>query len=43
MSYRRRSRRQPVVDRLYPLERIVDAHRHVEGRHKRGTVIIALG
>ncbi len=31
---------RPVVDQVYPLERIVDAHRRVDGRHKRGTVVV---
>jgi len=33
---------KPVVDRVYPMEQIADAHRHVEGRHKRGSVIVAI-
>jgi NADPH:quinone reductase-like Zn-dependent oxidoreductase len=33
---------RPVVDRVYPMAEIVDAHRHVEGRHKRGSVILAM-
>lgn len=33
---------KPVVDRVYPMEQIVEAHRHVEGRHKRGSVIVTM-
>jgi NADPH:quinone reductase-like Zn-dependent oxidoreductase len=33
---------RPVVDRVYPMEQIVHAHRQVEGRHKRGGVVIAM-
>jgi len=32
-----------VVDRAYPLDEIVDAHRHVEHEHKAGTVVVTLG
>ncbi|MFD4991171.1 NAD(P)-dependent alcohol dehydrogenase [Cellulosimicrobium cellulans] len=32
-----------VVDQEYPLDRIADAHRHVEHEHKAGTVVVALG
>ncbi|MGC4092743.1 MAG: NAD(P)-dependent alcohol dehydrogenase [Polyangiaceae bacterium] len=31
-----------LVDQVYPMEQVVDAHRHVEGRHKRGSVVLAL-
>jgi NADPH:quinone reductase-like Zn-dependent oxidoreductase len=34
---------RPVIDRVYPMDRIAEAHRHVEGRHKRGSVIVAVG
>jgi len=33
---------KPVVDRVYPMAEIAAAHRHVEGRHKRGSVIVAM-
>lgn len=31
---------QPIIDGVYPMAQIEDAHRRVEGRHKRGSVII---
>jgi NADPH:quinone reductase-like Zn-dependent oxidoreductase len=31
---------RPVIDRVYPLADIVQAHRHVSEGHKRGTVVI---
>jgi NADPH:quinone reductase-like Zn-dependent oxidoreductase len=31
---------RPVIDRTYPLEEIVEAHRHVEDWHKRGNVVL---
>lgn len=32
----------PVIDRSYPLDEIVDAHRHVDDGHKRGNVVVTV-
>jgi len=33
---------RPVIDRTYPLERIVEAHRHVDTGRKKGNVVVTL-
>ena len=34
---------RPVIDRTYPLDEVVEAHRYVDTGRKRGSVVLTLG
>jgi len=33
---------KPVIDHVYPMDQVAEAHRHVEQRHKRGSVVLTI-
>lgn len=33
---------RPVIDRSYPLARIAEAHAYVQGRHRKGSVVVTI-
>jgi NADPH:quinone reductase-like Zn-dependent oxidoreductase len=39
----KRGEYRPVIDRTYPLEAVVEAHRYVETHQKTGSVVLTVG
>lgn len=33
---------KPVIDKIYPLKKIVEAHRHVDTGHKIGNIVLTV-
>jgi NADPH:quinone reductase-like Zn-dependent oxidoreductase len=42
MELAQRGKLKPVIDRVYPMEEIVDAHRYVDTGRKKGNVVIVI-